>query len=354
MNCSKAENQTETELMYPKTFFIGTYTSGESEGIYSIQLDENGRFDSLQLRAQSSNPSFLAFDDSRTYLLAVNENANGSIESYRINETALTKIDTRTTEGAHPCFVTINQNGKVLVTNYTGGNVILTELDDSGNFTSTFDSQQHTGGGSHSRQDAPHPHSAWFLPKSNEIIAVDLGTNELWIYQINNEGTALSFNTKLQMPANAGPRHLAIHPNQEWIYVLNELSGSVSLVEKTSNIWSITQTISSLPNGFADQNTSADIHISDDGKFVYASNRGHNSLAIYSVNGINGELELIGFESVRGEGPRNFKITSDDEFVIVANQYTNSLISFKRNTSDGSLLFIDSVSVPNPVCILEY
>ena len=152
------------------------------------------------------------------------------------------------------------------------------------------------------------------------------------------------------MAPGAGPRHLALHPNNKWIYVVNELNSTVTFVKK-GNL-EIQQSISTLPETYKQHNSCADIHISPDGRFVYASNRGHNSLVIYEVNEENGKLKMHGHQSIFGRTPRNFSITPDGNYIVVANQNTNNLVSFLRDNNSGLLQFIDQIEAPNPVCVL--
>jgi 6-phosphogluconolactonase len=155
------------------------------------------------------------------------------------------------------------------------------------------------------------------------------------------------------MTLGDGPRHLTFHPNNKWIYILNELSGVVTIVQKNSTgQYEKGVSISTLPDDFEDSNTSADIHISSDGKFLYASNRGHNSIVIYNVNELDGSLTLITHESTKGDAPRNFSLSPDENYLLVANQLTNNIISFKRDETTGLLQFVDEIEVPAPVCIL--
>jgi len=353
MSCKELDVKDEKSL----EFYVGTYTNGASEGIYKYQLDTNGILSKKGLVAKTNNPSFLAKTKDNKTLLAVDEtdeNGTGFVKSFKIeNDTLLFRSKSKS-GGAHPCFITINEKNQVLVANYTGGNVGFLEIDNQNGLTNLLSVQQHTGKGTTDRQKEPHAHSTWFHPAKQEIISVDLGTNELWFSTINNEKNELEFTNQktLKMDVGAGPRHLTFHPNQKWIYILNELNNTVSLVEDVNNSYVLKTTISMLPKGFDKYSFSADIHISNDGLFLYASNRGHNSIVIYKVDSKSGNLSLVGFENTRGQNPRNFSLSPDNKFVVVANQDGNNLVSFKRNQKTGKLTFMSEVSAPNPVCIL--
>ena len=351
--------ETPVEGATDMAFYLGTYTDGESKGIYQYALSPDGALTKTGLVAEAENPSFLALSPDGRYLLAVNEVSNadqsGYISSFRMERDTLTFLDQKSTGGAHPCHVAVNQEGYVLVANYSGGNMGLLKIQNDGHLSNLLDVQQHAGNGKHPRQEAPHAHSGWFT-QDEGLISVDLGTNQLWFSEINTQSqkfTPLEPQT-FTMEPEAGPRHLAFHPQNPWIYVVNELSSSVSLLKKDPDTGAnkITQTISTLPAGFGQDNTCADIHISADGKFLYASNRGHNSIAIYSADPATGELALLGHELTRGETPRNFSLSPEGKFLLVANQTTNTIVSFQRDPTTGLLTYVDQIEAPAPVCIL--
>jgi len=241
------------------------------------------------------------------------------------------------------------------VANYTGGNVGLLKLGKNGKLSDLLDVEQHEGKGTTDRQEGPHAHSAWFEPDGSGIISADLGTNELWFSEIEKNSQRLIPRNpqKLAMASGAGPRHLAFHPTQQWIYVLNELDNTITLLEKSEISEYIKgPSVSTLPPEFDQFSKSAHIVISADGKFIYASNRGHNSIAIFEVNPDNGQLSLLGFEPILGDEPRHFALSPDEEFLVVANQNSNNLVSFKRDKSTGLLKFVGEAEVPDPVCVL--
>lgn len=348
-----------TIMKAPKktTFFVGTYTNGESKGIYQYEIDESGILKSKGLKAEISNPSFLAKSKDGKTLLAVNEvaqNETGFVSSFAIEKDSLIFKSQSESGGNHPCFVAINAKNQVLVANYSGGNVGFLELTSDGKLSNLLAVQQHFGKGTTSRQEAPHAHSVWFHPANDDIISVDLGTNQLWISKIDAVEKKFVFSGQktLQMETAAGPRHLTFHPNKKWIYVLNELNNTISLVEKMRNSYKISATVSMIPKDYTAYTKGADIHVSNDGNFLYASNRGHNSIAIFKINYSNGTLALVGFESVKGETPRNFSLTPDNKFLIVANQDSNNIVSFQRDSKTGKLTFVSEISSPNPVCVL--
>jgi 6-phosphogluconolactonase len=357
LGCGSLHKQ-KSEMNKGFAFFLGTYTDEGSQGIYSYYLNQDGSMVKKGLAAKSDNPSFLCLSADRRYLVAVNETdykGLGTVESYLINGGSLTLLSTRSSGGAHPCFVTINSQGYILTSNYTGGNLGLLKLDKKGQLSDLLDTEQHYGQGTTQRQQAPHVHSVWFEPGSNNIISADLGTNELWFSKLDTENDKLRHRAqvKLKMADGAGPRHLAMHPDKKWIYVVNELDCTVTLVRKRAEDSYVSDiSISTIPEEYKGKNACADIHITSDGKFVYASNRGHNSIAVFSVDPSEGTLKLIANVSVSGKNPRNFALSPDEKLLLVANQTTNNIVSFKRDRDTGLLSFLSEIDAPKPVCIL--
>jgi len=354
LSCQNKKQNTQM-LNSSYSFFIGTYTDTESKGIYKLRMDEKGYFGELQLQAETVNPSFLCFANNGKNLLAVNEintlDGAGSVESYEIGED-LNLISRKSSGGAHPCFVTANDDGLVLTANYTGGNTGLLKVDKDGKLSELLDVNQHEGSGTvEGRQDAPHAHSIWFQPNKDRVIAVDLGTNELWISKISKDKFKAVENNRIQLSEGAGPRHLTFHPNGKYLYVISELDNTISQVQISKNGYELVSNTSTLPVEFDGTSYTADIHISSDGKFLYGSNRGHNSIVIYEVSD-NGNLSFVGHESTRGDHPRNFSLSPDGKYLLVANQNTNNLVSFSRDETTGLLTFVDELKVPKPVCIL--
>lgn len=351
--------------MPPQHFFVGTYTDGGSEGIYSFSLDPaTGKLTDHGLAAKSNNPSFLALTSDGKFLLAVHEtkNENGSstgfIESFAVkkDDYSLISLSKVSSGGAHPCYVSVNQNGNVMAANYSGGNAALFRLDESGKLSDALDVQQHYGKGPNkARQAEPHVHSAFFEPGYDRIFVPDLGIDQVSVYQINNEGTKL---IKAPFPVinlapGSGPRHLAFHPTLKVVYVVSELTSSVSVVALNKDgSFTMLETVSALPEAYDKPNTCADIHISKNGRFLYASNRGLNSIAIFSVNPKNGKIVQIGQEPTRGEIPRNFTLSPEDDYLLVANQNSQNIVAFRRDINTGKLQCTDQIKAFKPVCLL--
>lgn len=349
----------------PQSFFVGTYTEGGSEGIYSFSLDPvTGKLDDHGLAAKTNNPSFLALTSNGKFLLSVHETKgeNGSsmgfVESFSVkkDDNRLISIGKVSSGGAHPCYVSVNQKGYVLAANYTGGNVALLRIDDSGNLSNTLDIQQHYGSGLNKvRQAEPHVHSAFFEPGSDRIFVADLGIDRVSVYTIDSKNSKLikAAVPEIILTPGSGPRHLAFHPSMKVVYVVNELTSSVSVfILNKDGSFKTVETVSALPTGYDKPNTCADIHISKNGRFLYASNRGLNSIAIFSVDPKNGRIVQIGQESTRGDGPRNFTLSPDEDYLLVANQNTQDIVSFRRDLKTGKLQFTNQIKAFKPVCLL--
>tara|TARA_R110002051_G_scaffold100879_4_gene171412 strand:- start:60963 stop:62045 length:1083 start_codon:yes stop_codon:yes gene_type:complete len=349
--------ETNPKTTKDQTFYVGTYTQKESKGIYKYSLSDTGVLKKIGLVASTENPSFLALSHDQKSLIAVNEIAEengGFVSSYAIKNDRLIFMNKALSGGDNPCFVGISKNGNVLVANYSSGTVGLLKLEEGGTLSELLAIQQHTGKGITERQEAPHAHSVWFEKNSEQkIIAVDLGSNELWFSEIDTSANSfLPATQKLAMAAGAGPRHLAFHPNENNMYVLNELDNTITLVKKIKGMYANTSTISTVPHDFSGFSKSADIHVSKDGKFLYASNRGHDSLAIFSIHPNDGSLQLVGFERTKIKTPRNFSLSPDNKFLLVANQDADTIIAFSRDSNTGLLRFVSEIQAPTPVCIL--
>ncbi|WP_166385197.1 lactonase family protein [Polaribacter sp. 11A2H] len=355
--CKSEKVKTATTNTDVKTnsFYVGTYTNKDSKGIYKYELSEKGELRKVGLVAEMINPTFLAKSKDDKILFAVGEtnvNGTGFIKSFKIENDSLLLVSNEKSGGAGPCFVAINDDNYLVTANYGGGSVGLLKADASGKLSELLNVQQHVGKGTTDRQKGPHAHSAWFHPAKKEVISVDLGTNELLFSTIDEDKLVYTNQKSLKMAEGAGPRHLTFHPNNKWIYVLNELDNTVSLVKEKEEAYFVDFTISTLPKDFTDYSKAADIHISKDGKFLYASNRGHESIVIYAVNAEDGTLTTVGYEPVLGKNPRNFSLSPDEQFLLVANQDTDNIVSFKRDIVTGTLTFVSEIAAPMPVCIL--
>lgn len=346
------KNDTTMSIQVQAPFYVGTYTDEESQGIYKYELNPDGKLIRIGLVAKTENPSFLSFNNVKNVLLAVNENEKGTVTSFAVRPDSLEKLNTSDSGGSYPCFVTTNEDNFVLTANYGSGTVGLLELDAAGKLSDLLDVQEHEGKGNNDRQEGPHAHSAWFAG-DNKVISIDLGTNGLWLSTLNEQTKKLEFDDPktIQLTPGAGPRHLVFHPNKLWVFILSELNNTVTQFVMKNGKYTEVKSVSILDENFKGLSNAADIHISMDGRFIYVSNRGEDSIAIIKIND-EGSLKVIDHVSVRGKQPRNFKLSPNDNFLVVANQDSNNLVSFRRNAQTGLLIYVSEISAPKPVCIL--
>ncbi|MBC3784392.1 lactonase family protein [Spirosoma utsteinense] len=348
--------------------YVGTYSVRGSEGIYVYEFDRmTGAMNPLQSVSNAKSPSFLALHPSTKYLYSVNEAAEtgpskaGAVSAYRVDGTTgkLTFLNSQSTLGNGPCYVSIDQTGKTaFVANYGGGSMAVLPINLDGNLGAATDSVQQTGRGPDAkRQEKPHIHSATVSPDNRFVYVADLGTDKLHIYEIDAKNSTVkpAQTPYVTVKPGSGPRHLAFHPNGKFAYLAEELISSVAVFSrnaKTGALTLIRDGVKTLPADFSEQNTSADIHIDPTGKFLYQSNRGRHALAIFAI-GDNGDLTAVGDEPTRGKTPRNFMIDPKGEFVFVANQDSDTITIFKRNQKTGKLTYTgQSISVPAPVCVI--
>ena len=318
----------------------------------------------VQTMTGKASPSFLEIHPSGRYLYAVNREGTkdhpewGSVNAYAIdaNTGKLTFLNSKPSMGAGPCHVNLDYNGQWLfVSNYRSGNLSLYSILLEGYIGDLKDVVQHYGSGvNEQRQENPHIHSIKPCPGSRYILAADLGIDELKEYKLDPvTGELYPTGHPIVTKPGSGPRHFTFHPSADYVYIAEELSSTVSVYafipekEKT-----FIQRISTLPEDYDGKNTVADIHIDPEGKHLYVSNRGHNSLAVFSIDQSSGKLSPTGHESTLGEIPRNFLVDPKGEYVFVANQNTDEVVLFKRDPSTGKLTGINKkISVPSPVCL---
>lgn len=345
----------------------GTYTSGKSEGIYVFKYQQDQHEASPLFTATGiKNPSFLAISRDGKNVYAVSEMNNkgngGLVVAYSLNASngSMQKLNEQPSGGDDPCYVTVDHTNKwVFAGNYSSGTFSLLPILKDGSLGSPKTTITHSGSGPNkSRQEKPHVHSTVLSPDNRFLFVTDLGTDQIKIYRFNaKKGTLQPAKQAFaEVKPGSGPRHFSFHPNGKFAYVLEELTGSVTGFRYNSKSGKLTtlQQISSLPEGFTGQAGSADIHLSPDGRFLYASNRGEShTIAIYSVDPANGNLTLRGHQSVLGKNPRNFSLTPDGKQLIVANQSSDEMVIFNRDNETGMLS--DSgkrIKVPTPVCIV--
>ncbi len=341
--------------------FIGTYTRLGSEGVYTLRLNgETGELTQESVATGLENPSFVALDPSGDHLYAVSEtsafNGSGGITAFNVNRATgeLTQINQQSTGGPGPCHLMVDATDSlVIVTNYSGGSVSVHPLAADGSVGESTEFIQHEGSSVNSRrQEKAHAHSVNIDSTNSRAYVCDLGKDQVLTYDIDVANGKLSLSAAVDEVAGEGPRHFTFHPSGNYVYVNNELGNTVTVYDIDGDgKLSPKQTESTLPSGWNGESHTADIHTSPDGKFLYCSNRGHDSLAIFSIDQSTGNITHIGNESTRGNTPRNFAITPDGKFLLAENQDSDSIVTFKRE-DDGTLTPTGSVlSVPAPVCL---
>ncbi|MBN1479108.1 lactonase family protein [candidate division KSB1 bacterium] len=355
-----------SKTSHDQIFYVGTYTAKGSEGIYVFQLDsDTGKLSPLHTVSAVENPSFLAIDSKNMFLYAVHElndyqgERTGAVRSFKINRSTwdLTLLNEQPSFGEHPCHVTVTPQGDyVLLANYTNGSISMFPVKD-GLLETVSDTAQHVGSGLHAnRQKGPHAHSVNLSPDGRFLYAVDLGIDQIKIYNLVAQLGTLTpaEQSYVQTAPGAGPRHFTFHPSGQFAYVINELKSTITAytVDTEKGLLAEIQTVATLPPDFAGNNTCADIHVTPDGNFLYGSNRGHDSLAFYAINQSTGELTLVGHEFVRGKTPRNFAIDPSGTFLLAANQNSDNIVVFRINPQTGELNYTGyEASVSMPVCI---
>ena len=345
--------------------YVGTYTQGMTNGIFVYSFnDQSGRLVDLKEPAISNNPSFLTIAPNKKFLYAVGELDNldtisqsGGLSSFKIEtDGKLTLINHVLTHGANPCHVSLSPDGKKLVaSNYTGGNLSFFNILPDGSLSEMVQRIQHEGSGPFpGRQTEPHAHSARFNATGKLLFAADLGIDELKIYDVpsGEKMVVPSAQPFVKLEPGSGPRHMDFSADGRFIYVINELSSTIVVLMKYGGEWKQVQTIKTLPKDFKGESWCADIRISADGRFVYGSNRGHNSIAVFKREPNNGKLEMIETVPVEGNWPRNFVIDPSGKFLLVANQKSNDITVFKIDQLSGKLKYT-GFKVPNesPVCL---
>jgi 6-phosphogluconolactonase len=372
----------------PILAYVGTYSSpqgpegskGHGQGIYLFEMNPaTGALLQREVFPDPSNPAWLAFDPSRTYLYAANETAtfegahSGSVSAFSINRSNgnLTRLNTVSSGGAGPAHLSVHPSGKyVLVANYAGGTVAVLPIRSNGELGTATDIKQDRGtvGSIHatsappgsfaiSGHDNPHAHMIQADPSGQFVLAADLALDQILIWKFDAQAGTLSANSpaSVSLPAGDGPRHFAFHPNGHWLYSLQEESSTLVTFdyEATNGRLTAKQTISSLPKGFAGTNFTSEVMVSHDGKFVYAANRLHDSIAYFSI-GNAGALTFEGEAWTRGDYPRSFNVDPTGNFLFSCNQRSDAIAAFRINRKTGALTFTGQYTAVGTPAIIVF
>ena len=346
--------------------YVGTFVPDENEGIHIYRLDpSSGALEFVGKNTEAGKPFFLAIDSRQRHLYAANAvdevegQPGGGVSAFSIDPEngALTYLNQQSSCGDLPCYLSIDRTDKhVLVGNYMSGSVAMLPIQDDGQVGPASDAIQHEGAGVTPRQEGPHVHSIVLDPASRFAFAADLGLDKVMIYRLDAAGGKLQPNDPpwAQVQPGAGPRHSVFHPNGRYCYLLNELDNTFTAFaydEKRGSLAEI-QTLSTLPEDFGDTSFCADVQIHPSGKFLYGSNRGHNSIAIFAIDEATGQLTPAGREPTQGHFPWNLAIDPTETFLLVANQGSDTIVVFRLDPQTGQLAATGQVvEVPKPVCI---
>lgn len=357
----------EPRQMIHASLYIGTYTHGDSDGIYRCAFNpDTGELSPPHLVAKMENPSFLAHHADEPYLYAVGETGGtadrvgGTLRAFVIAASGdLTVLGDAATRGDAPCHVAVAPSGKhVAVANYTGGNVALFPMNDKGSVGEACAVVQHEGSGpNQGRQKSPHAHAVNFDPTGELLLVADLGTDKVMIYQyaVANGTLTPAAQPSISLAPGAGPRHVAFHPTGDHLYVVNELDSTVSVFQRSSNEGRLTriQTVSTLPEDFEGESTTAEIVVHPTGDTVYVSNRGHDSIAAFVIDRATGKLSPTGHTPTGGKTPRNFTFDLTGNWLLAANQNSDNVTVFKVQPQSGKLTATPhEAKVGAPVCLL--
>ncbi len=345
-----------------QAFYVGTFTNGKSKGIYLCELDkESGKIVLKQTFAGIDNPSFLKVSPDKKFLYVVGrapnkiESSGGYVQAYAIGKNNQIRfLNKQISHGADPCHIDVSPDGKlVAIANYSGGNLALYPVDMNGYLQKASSIINNRGSSvNKDRQTKPHAHSIKFSPKNNMVFSADLGTDQLDIFKLENNQLKKYDQKFVKMDPGAGPRHFTFYEKGDFIFVINELNSTISTVKQKDENWEIIQTVSTLPSSYEGVSYCADIHVSPDGNYLYGSNRGHNSIAVFRIDKESKELIPIGFVPTEGDWPRNFSLTPDGDLMLVANQNSGNITVFKIDRSTGIPAFTgEEIKLPSPVCI---
>ena len=361
-DCASKDNVKDNVLVY-----VGTYTQGKSRGIYVDRLDlGSGSLSPVGSVSGVSNPSFLAIHPNGRFVYAVNETTEsggkkaGAVSAFAIDSATgqLTELNHQSSEGAGPCYIVVDRSGKnVLVANYGGGSVAVLPIHDDGRVGKATAFVQHHGSSVNAeRQEAPHAHSINLDRANRFAFAADLGLDKILVYRFDAAKGTLTPNNppSASLAPGSGPRHFAFHPSGHYAYVINEINCTVTAFAYDGDRGALKelQTVSTLPGDFQQGYSTAEVQVHPSGKFLYGSNRGHDSIAIFAIDPATGRLTSAGHQPTGGKTPRNFGIDPTGSYLLAANQDSDTIVVFRIDPQSGQLTPTGSkVDVPMPVCV---
>ncbi|MDX1766887.1 MAG: lactonase family protein [Arenibacter troitsensis] len=353
-NLASAPQQIHKEAL---KLLVGTFAEGDDQGIYQVEFNpETGELSNSRRVAIEIKPGYLYLSKDGNRVYSSNGTKPGSVSAFQWNKdkTALDKVSNFSSIGDGACYVGVSPEEHLLAAaNYSSGSIVIYPLEEKGGMIDDPQGVQHSGSGPHPNQKSAHAHCVQFSQNGKFLYAVDLGIDQILTYPINSDNKLGKAQVALQLDPGDGPRHLIFHPTENKVFIINELSSTVvsATVDEENGVFTKIDKKSTLPEDYQEPNACADIHISKDGKFLYASNRGHNSIAVYSVSE-GGDLELLGIENVQGDWPRNFALSPDGNFLLVANQKSDNIIVFRVDKQTGLLKYTgNQLGLSQPVCL---
>lgn len=339
---------------------VGTYTNtGKSEGIYVYDFDLNtATFKQKAVEKNVINPSYLTLSEDNKFIYSVNEaSATSAASAFRFDALTgkLTFLNKQPTKGGDPCYI-IADKKNVLTANYSGGNISVFGIEKDGSLSAVKQIVQHSGKSANkSRQESAHVHMVQFTPDRKYVVVNDLGTDKIYFYKYNSNGgnKVLVASDSIAVTPGAGPRHIIFNKDGKYAYLIDEMNGGITVFSYSNGSLKEIQKTKVTEEGFSGENGGADIHISPDGKFLYATNRGsENKITTFAIEK-GGLLSVRGYNSTLGRGPRNFTIDPSGKYLLVAHQYTNDIIIFERNLETGALTNTGKkIEVGAPVCLV--
>jgi 6-phosphogluconolactonase len=334
--------------------YVGTYTGPKSKGIYAWRF-RDGSLSPLGAVGETTNPSFLTIHPTGRFLYAANEIRGGAVTGFSIDKASgkLTEINQASAQGGGSCYVSVDATGKyVLVANYGGGSVTVLPVDEKGRLGEATAHVQHTGKSvDPKRQTKAFAHCVKLSPDNRFALVADLGMDQLLVYAFDAVKGTLKLHSEGKLKPGSGPRHFAFHPNKRMVYQINELNSTITAFAWDNGQLYERQVVSTLPDGFKGENYTAEIVVHPGGKWLYGSNRGHDSLARFSIDSA-GKLTPVDHTPTKGSTPRNFALDPSAKWLFAANQKSDNIVVFRVDGRDGKLTATENViEAPSPVCV---
>lgn len=348
-------------------FYVGTYTGPNSQGIYFVDLDPaTGELGTPQLAGETKNPSFLALHPSQSYLYAALEigefegQKTGAVQAFKVDPASgqLIALNSQSSTGPGPCYVAVDPSGKcVMVANYGGGSVGVLPIADDGSLKAPSAHDQHEGSGPNpQRQARAFAHSIIADPTGRYALSCDLGTDEIIVYQLDAQAGTIRRASATKLAPGAGPRHIVFHPDGKHLFVNGEMNGTVTPLTWDASTGTLRThaPAPTLPPSFTGANTTAEVAVHPNGKFVYCSNRGHDSIVVFSFDPLSGTLTPIDHTPTQGQQPRHFALDPTGRYLVVANQKSDLLVSFAVDAKTGRLTPTGSTATVGAACCVRF